>query len=447
MNGDFLNEVAPRSPVLLTMPTYGGTLAAARLLGSSGVPVVVAGHQILAAARWSRYVSRFVSCPPVQEGERFIAWLTAYGERHPGHVLLPTSDETALLYASNAKLLEASFRMYQPPLESILRILDKKSLSAACQRVGLDTLPSWFPSRESELHALAAQLPYPVLIKPRTQVGRASPNKGIIVRSPNDLARSYRAIAKQARKLPGFSDLSGAGTPMIQEFAEKANEGVYSLSGFVDRDGKLIAARGATKIFQRVRSLGIGVCFESSPLREDLTEAVRRLCREVGYFGVFEVEFLCWNQKWVVIDFNPRFYHQMGFDIARGLSAPIWAYLGAYGEDSVLRSELRRAERAPDGSATVFRDRFTFWTILTAMRITGRLSAPEAARWKHWTEIHRNSVVDVAIDVRDPLPGFVHALSETKLGLAALPRFLRAIRNRASAAVPSQDRERRGEHD
>ena len=224
------------------MPAYGGTLAAVRLLGASGVPVVVAGHQILAAARWSRYVSRFVSCPPVQEAERFIAWLTAYGERHPGHVLLPTSDETALLYTSNAKLLEASFRLYQPLLGSILRILDKRRLSEACHRVGLDTLPSWFPSGEGELCALAAKLPYPVLIKPRTQVRRDSSNRGVIVRSPDDLAPSYRAIAKQVRDLPGFSELSDADSPMVQQFAEGANERVYSLSGFVDRDGEVIAA-------------------------------------------------------------------------------------------------------------------------------------------------------------------------------------------------------------
>src|SRR5262249_20169106 len=53
-----------RPPCLLTMPTYGGTLAAARALGAAGVAVTVAGEGLLAPARWSRSSRRFERCPP-----------------------------------------------------------------------------------------------------------------------------------------------------------------------------------------------------------------------------------------------------------------------------------------------------------------------------------------------------------------------------------------------
>jgi D-aspartate ligase len=430
-----------RTPVLLTMPAYGGTLAAVRQLGSNGVPVVVAGHDILAAARWSHYASRFVSCPPVQESDRFIEWLIAYGERQPGHVLLPTSDETALLFASNLKLLERYFRLYQPPLESTLRVLDKKRLWEACRRAGIDTLPSWFPSDEGELRGLAAKLPFPLLIKPRTQVRRVSRDKGVVVRSLDDLLPSYRAVASQERYLTGCNKLRDAYAPMLQQFAEEANKTVYSVSGFIDRSGEVMAVRGATKVLQRNRPVGIGVCFEASPLEDELVEAVKRLCHEVGHFGVFEVEFLRLDRSWAVIDFNPRFYHQMGLDIARGMPLPMWAYLGACGEESVLRVEVQRAAHASDGPASIFCDRFTFRALLTAMTITGRLRSQEAAQWKRWYEDHRAGAVDVAIDVSDPLPGFVHALSELKLGLQALPRFLRIPTTESRTALPLRERE------
>src|SRR5690242_812950 len=52
-------------PFLLTMPAYGGTLAAARCLGERGVSVTMAGDTLLAPARWSRYVTRWETCPPV----------------------------------------------------------------------------------------------------------------------------------------------------------------------------------------------------------------------------------------------------------------------------------------------------------------------------------------------------------------------------------------------
>ena len=52
-----------------------------------------------------------------------------------------------------------------------------------------------------------------------------------------------------------------------------------------------------------------------------LAAAVARLCRGLGYFGAFEVEFLREGERRMVIDFNPRFYGQMAFDVKRGLPA------------------------------------------------------------------------------------------------------------------------------
>ena len=201
----------PKYPTaLLTFPTYGGTLAAVRQLGRSGVPVVVAGDEILAAARWSRYTSRFLSCPPIKNGDRFVKWLLAYGGRHPGHVLLPTSDETSFLFASNLKSLEANFRLYQPPLESLLQVLDKKLLWEACRRAGVATIPSWFPSSEDELHSLGHDLHYPVLIKPRSQVRRIRRNQGVVARSSNDWAvgtgSCYQPLRAERRRHGGIRD-------------------------------------------------------------------------------------------------------------------------------------------------------------------------------------------------------------------------------------------------
>jgi D-aspartate ligase len=414
----------PGAPALLTMPAYGGTLAAVRQLGSNGVQVIVAGHQILDAARWSNHASGFVSCPPVQETERFVEWLIDYGERTPGHVLLPTSDKTAFLFSSNLKLLETCFRLYQPPVETMIRILDKRRLAEACSQVGLDVMPSWFPSGETELRVLARKLPYPLLIKPRTQIRRLGREKGVIVRNLDDLLPAYRAFVAREHYLRGLSELGDADKPMLQQFAEVANQAVHSVAGFIDRSGEMIAARGTKKVLQRMPPVGIGVCFEAAPPDDILVEAIRRLCREVGYFGVFEIEFLRLDHGWAVIDFNPRFYHQMGFDIARGLALPIWAYLGACGQEALLRSVMSDAG-VPEGSPTAFCDGFTFRALLTVMMITGRLSKVEAARWRRWYKDHRGRTVDIAAASRDRLPGFVHALSEVTLGLAAMPRFLR----------------------
>jgi D-aspartate ligase len=407
---------------LLTRPKYGGTLAAVRQLARSGVPVIIVGHEILAAARWSRYASRFISCPPVQDGDRFVKWLLAYGEQQPGNVLLPTSDEIVLLLSANLESLEKHFFLYQPQLESVLKVLDKKLLWQACRRAGIDTLPSWFPSGEEDVSLLIRSFPYPVLIKPRTQVRRFRRTQGVVVHSPEELLSAYRAVASQSQNSAGYGALSGADFPMVQQFTD--SDAIYSVSGFIDRTGETMVARGTKKIFQRRRPVGIGVCFEACQLDNELAERVRALCREVGHFGVFEIEFLRWQQKWVAIDFNPRFYHQMALEIGRGLALPRWAYLGACGEDSLLKIELQRAANSTVGDKSVFCDRFTFRAIRTAMRITGRLNRTDASGWKRWLQEHRGAIVDIAFDVGDPIPAVVHALSELTSGLQAVPRFL-----------------------
>ena len=254
--------------------------------------IIVAGHRILEAARWSNRASRFVCCPPIEETDRFIEWLIAYGERRPGHVLLPTSDKTALLFSSNLKALEAHFRLYQPSMETLIKLLDKKRLGEACSRAGLDIIPSWFPSSNDELRVLATKLPYPVLIKPRSQVRRLGRDKGVVVRDPDAFITAYCAYVRRERYLRGLSELSDADKPMVQQFVESANKTVHSVSGFIDRTGDLMAVRGTRKLLQRMPPVGIGVCFEGVPLDDAPVEAVSRLCREVGYFGVFEVEFL-----------------------------------------------------------------------------------------------------------------------------------------------------------
>src|SRR5437762_14289616 len=101
-------------PFLLTMPTYGGTLAAARCLGEVGVPVTMAGDAFLAPARWSRYVTHWETCPSVLDADRFFDWLVEFGRREPGHVLYPTCDDLAWLFADRAAELLKSFVLYEP---------------------------------------------------------------------------------------------------------------------------------------------------------------------------------------------------------------------------------------------------------------------------------------------------------------------------------------------
>jgi predicted ATP-grasp superfamily ATP-dependent carboligase len=395
----------------------------------------------LSAAAWSHRVSRSWSTPPESDSQRFLNRLLEIGATDPGQILLPTSDETAWLYTLNAALLKKHFCVYQPSIDTMRRILDKKVFAEAAVNAGLIPLPSWELSDPDDLAALAPTLPYPILIKPRTHVHRLRNDKGVVVHSSSELIHHYqRFVDREHVRAADNPLLPNAGLPILQQFVSTANQGVYSISGFIDQTGELFVTRCSVKVFQRSQPVGVGICFESLPSDPALSSAVRRLCRELDYFGVFEVEFIRFDEQWAVIDFNPRLFTQIGMDIRRKMPLPLLACLDAAGETAALRDAVANAQSQDDDLPAAFNDAFTLRAILLARTITGRISRKDQSYWRTWAKRYRDHVVDFAADADDPMPGVIHALSEIHLGLSAFPRFLRTTPRASSVkAHPSAE--------
>lgn len=399
-----------------------------RDLAARGCDVFIVSSHRFEAAACSRRARQVFLAPPESQSKGFLERLVAIGATEPGRILLPTSDETAWLYSANAATLEPYFRLYQPAVTSLRRILDKKLFSEAAARAGLNVLPNWNPQSVDEVAALAPSLPYPILIKPRTHVHRLRNNKGIVVSSASELVAEYRQFVSDEKLGTDANPvLSHANLPILQKFVQIGIEGVLSVTGFIDRTGELFVTRTGTKVFQRSRPVGVGVCFESRPSGPALSNAVRCLCRELGYFGIFEVEFVRFEGRWAAIDFNPRLFNQIAMDIRRGSPLPFFACLDAAGKTDALREAVGKAQAEPDEETVLF-DRFTLNAILLAQRLTARISSEERAYWRAWIKRHAAHSVDIATDNSDPLPGVIHALSEIYLGLKSLPRFMRSKR-------------------
>jgi D-aspartate ligase len=418
-----LNSFLPkRDAVILASASSGGTIASVRAFARAGIEAHVIASARLAAARWSRYVARVHSAPREVDNGAFLKRLVEIGQTDPGLVLLPTSDETAWLFAEHAELLGKFFRLYQPARQTLRRILDKRHLADAVRRAGLNALPTWDPENENALLALSFNLPFPVLIKPRTHVNRLRNDKGIVVESQPDLLPAYRRfVAREGIRPPTFAE-DVPHRPILQPFALEGSDRVQSVTGFMDRSGELFVTRRSVKVFQRSQPVGIGVCHESLPTSPTLANAVHALCRELRYFGLFEVEFIRFNGQLAVIDFNPRLYNQIGLDIRRGMPLPVFAFLDATGQATELRDAVMKAREEDEGHP-VFSDRFTMELILLAQAIFSKVPRAERAEWRRWLKQHATDRVDVALDADDPAPSIAHALSEIALGIRALPRF------------------------
>ena len=184
----------PRGRVLLASASSGGTIAAVRHLAAKGFNVRVLSSERLAAAGWSRGVTQSRKAPSELQSDRFLSKLIEVGKADPGQILLPTSDQTTWLYASNSESLKQYYRLYQPQISVLQRILDKKLLGEAAGKVGINIVPSWDPKDNDELRGLAPDLPYPILLKPRTHVRGVASERGSVVHSPNRVAPRLRTV-------------------------------------------------------------------------------------------------------------------------------------------------------------------------------------------------------------------------------------------------------------
>ncbi len=399
-------------PVLLCDATWYGTLAAVWDLGSRGVPVTVASDALVAPARWSRFVHRTVPCPPSKDVS-FPGWLLQFGRRNPGHVLYPTSDELAWYVAANREELSKHFLVFSPPLEALVRVLDKAQLAEHARRAGLDVPETWCPRDEAEVELLARDIRFPLFVKPRAQVLSRGASKGVQVRSPAALLAAWRAARSEARYPDEIKRVIPGVDRLILQTSHPRSEHIYTVDGFIDPSGELYACLACTKLLQRPRQTGPGILFEHSPLDPTIAEGLRRLCRSTGFYGVFDAEFVESGDRRLLIDFNPRFYNHMIFEVDRGLPLPWLAYLAGRGDREALAAAVERALSAsPRPRAYVHRQSLRL--LLTFQALARSMPRETRRDWRRWIASHEGQVSDPALgpgDRRAQLAGWAMELS------------------------------------
>jgi predicted ATP-grasp superfamily ATP-dependent carboligase len=229
------------------------------------------------------------------------------------------------------------------------------------------------------------------------------------VASADELPQAYRAYVADADFHPWLvTRFPEVRQPMLQAYLPEAVNEIHSLSGFADASGRILVL-GARKILQWPRRLGIGVCFQAAPVPAVLRVWLRALCRRVGYHGVFEAEFIEAGGEYYLIDFNPRFYSQMAFDVARGLPFPLLAYEAALGENATWRRALRAGD--PESTTDAYLHRLRFEVLMHGQRLSRRMTVDEVRRWRDWRSERRGRTVDAVLDGTDALPAVVDYLA------------------------------------
>ncbi|MES1195430.1 MAG: carbamoyl-phosphate synthase [Steroidobacter sp.] len=417
-----------RIPALLTEPGNCGTLAAARDLGRRGVRVWTTSADGGTPASKSRYVSRHIHNREAVTPEQDLELLLSIGKAEPGMVLYPTSDDFAWLQSTNIPELQPYFRMYSPDGISMENVLDKRHLFEACCAVGIDSPVSYFAESIEEVESVAQRAEFPLLLKQRTQIFSVTHTKGVVVQTAKELVPAYKQfIANNQHADAVHNRMPFSSWPLMQEFHKDAHKGSYLVSGFVNRDHTHIVAQAAVKILQYPRTLGIALCMEAAPLDEDLTRRILALCKRTGHFGVFQIEFLVAGNRKLLIDFNPRYYHYMGFDMARGIPFPWLAHLGACGDEVTLAHAIDYARDHLDRNQYTFSYRLQLRELLWAQRLTGTMSGRNFSHWRKWYKQHQHHMIDAVADPDDRRPEFAALMTKLLSNLRHPRAFIRNI--------------------
>jgi D-aspartate ligase len=150
---------------------------------------------------------------------------------------------------------------------------------------------------------------------------------------------------------------------------------------------------------------------------------------------------LCMDGRWALIDFNPRLFNQIGLDIYRQMPLPLLACLDAFGDHRGLNEAVGRALAYDQSQPAIIQDGYTLRAVLLAQAFVSASGRAQRNDWNAYMKRHASHAVDFAADGRDRLPALIHAISETLLGLRAIPRFLRA-RARSSVSTRPKAAER-----
>jgi D-aspartate ligase len=406
-------------------------VAFVRSLGRAGVPLRVCTADRSAAGRYSRFVTRVDECPPVRRTDEFIGWLVDEISSGAIDLVAPTSDYVAFCVAAAVEKVGIDAgAVGHPDADRVRTCLFKDRFHAAMNEVGFPSPATGTASTALEAVAVAEQVGFPVVLKPRSHAG-VGVQRGLVVRNAADLAATFRPYGLRTGQDAVLAEDTDVAFPLVQHYHELGTIDVVSVSGYLARDGRFEAVAHSRKVSQSPRRLGVGTMFEPLGRRLPYTEQAMDAVRAVLGTGVFELEVLVDRHtgEFAALDLNPRGFGQMSLDIALGNDLPVLWYNDVAG----AKLPTARARRRPPH---FWHDAFGSY-VGFAVRLFQGPRRPRIAGHA-WGRVVAPSV-GAMHDWRDPMPGLRFGLGHLRHPRAFVRPFLV---DTEVAVAPSGDRDR-----
>ena len=316
--------------VLVTDAETKTSLAIIRSLGAAGYYVATTGHSRLPRSFLSRHCARLHRvCPAREDADRFAYDIHCILDAHRYDVLLPVVDESMFAVSRHRAVIEPLTQLPIAPHDALRRAHDKQATLALARECGVGVPRTWTPADPAELDAIASDVSYPVVIKPRKSAGA----RGLWY------AQSAEALQVGYRFDAGGGDVFDFGAPLIQE---QIPGDVHDVCVLFTR-GKLRAALTQRRIWVYPLTGGWGVVNETTD-EPDLIDLACRLLERLRWHGVAQVEFKRDVRDNVpkLMEINPRFWGTLHLAIMAGMNFPHLLCEMAVNADTLRTPEYRR---------------------------------------------------------------------------------------------------------
>ncbi len=297
-------------------------LAVTRSLGRRGVAVTVAAPHPASLAGASRYAGRRIVLPDVMATpDALAAALVVHADREPGEVWFPLTDASLAVVDSVRDRLQG-VSLPLPSSEALAVAWDKARLLAIATQAGVATPRTWMPENAAEVRALAPDLQFPVVLKPRRSRWRSAggfiTGEVAYVHAAADLAAAWQRLAAS---MPA---------PLIQERVPGYGLGVFVLA---DR-GRIVASFAHRRLREKPPSGGVSVLRTSIAVPPELAAAAERLIAALAWHGVGMIEFKVDTRdgRARLMEVNPRFWGSLQLAVDAGVDFPWLTFQLARGE-------------------------------------------------------------------------------------------------------------------
>jgi D-aspartate ligase len=377
----FLARAAMTPPAVVLHTTLANGLGIIRDLAAHGVPVLALDPSPRAVGMRSRFAAGLVCPDPKKDEEAFLLFLEDLGRRLPQKaVVFPTHDESIWPLSRNAERLSPWYHVPFSRWDTMARLYDKREQMESAWRCGVDTPKTVFVDSVADLERGVEEIGFPAILKPVESLA-----------FKQRFHRHVLEIADRAQLDEVYATVDDCGTLMYQEIIPGGDDELFTVGTYLDAGSRPLAMFTGHKLRQHPPRFG--VCrMAVSRWDEELAQAGLRLLKELGFWGVSQVEFKRdpRDGRYCLMEVNARHWMWHSLSAVCGVNLSYSAYADAIGRPF-------SAPRQIDGPRWVL-------TITDTRDAVGEFLRGER-EVVPWLKSYRGVKQDGVLSLQDPLPG------------------------------------------